>query len=472
MAAPVPQNFRSLAGSSSVVNFVRPDFTGSGDLLVILCSPARDGAFPIASTPSGFTQRVSKEWGNDGPISLVYTKTAGASEPSSYTLEFDSSEFYTASMFRIPAADWSGVEADVEYYVAASTETQYVTFSGGEFTGLAADTCLVSWVSCEVGEQLYTHPAGWTEFYENGGSRDNPDRVWSAGAYLSFSAGGSSPAAQWENTVSTSFDNGGLLIAIPPAAGSGGSTGTGTGSSPAATATGEGSRTVLGAGSGDNPAAAAAGSGTRAVSGSGSGVAAVASAAGIGTREVIGSGSGTSPAATGSGATQAEITGTGAGVSPPASGQGAGSRAAIGSGSGAFPAATATGAGNREVKGSGAGEAAASTATGVGLRVVVGAGAGVSPAAIGGGTDQSATTGSGAAVSPASTATGSGFRVVVGSGSGVSPPSIGEGSFVVSYWVASPDRTKEVAYKTRVVQVDYAPRVADVPYRSRVAAVK
>lgn len=464
MTAPVLASQTDLENQSDSAVIAVPSGTVDGDLLVTFISSARDGIFPV-TPPSGWTGVISQEWGNDGPITLVYIREA-SSEPSNYTWNFNSSENFTATMLRITG--WSGSTGDIDSYVKATKETQYATLAAGSLTGLAADSLLIGWVSCEVGDQLFSPPSGWTEFYDSGQTRDNPDRVWSTGAYLAYAAGGDSPYAQFENTADPTQDNGVVLLSVAPAASSG-VTGTGAGTASAQTASGVGSRTVTGTGTAASASQTATGSGVRTVVGTGAGIASAQTASGVASAPITGTGSGTATAQTASGV---------------------GFRSVSGSGSGEAAAHTSTGVGLRVISGSGGGTAAAQTSTGLGVRGVTGAGAGVATAQTGYGESLAVTGSGGGTASPqeasgsavrgivgsgsgsvaAQTATGIGLRSVTGTGAGVASAQTGSGVYIQEIIDPAPERTVTIDADSRVQVMDADSRTLVMDYQRRIVA--
>lgn len=215
MVAPVLASQTDLETSSSTVTLTVPSGTVDGDLLVAFVSPARDGVFPITA-PSGWTQIFTNQWAANGPISECYVRSA-SSEPASYSWTFDSSDNLVATMLRVTG--WSGVIGDIDFYVSPSTELSTATIPSGAITGLAPDSLLIGWVACEVGDQSYSPPSGWTEFFDLGQTRSNSDRVWASGAYLDYASGGSSPLASFTNTADPSRANGVAMLSVAPSSG-------------------------------------------------------------------------------------------------------------------------------------------------------------------------------------------------------------------------------------------------------------
>lgn len=165
MAAPA---FRALAskseavgGTTLVVN--KPAGTVEGDLLVAVVSAYRESdTFSI----SGFTSRQSKNEGSGQTLQRlhVFTKVAGASEPSTYTVATTGAEIdgnVVILAYVSAAYDVSAGQADI-----GLTDQFTVT---GPTTGFNNETLIFVQATTDA-NKTFTPPSGYTQRSEVGDS--------------------------------------------------------------------------------------------------------------------------------------------------------------------------------------------------------------------------------------------------------------------------------------------------------------
>jgi hypothetical protein len=245
----------------------KPTGTQEGDLLVIVVGDDEDG--DVVLTSSGWTEAASyRDTSYDTNFHVLW-KVAGASEPSSYTFDFNfiGSRQYYAVLFRISGVDTSNP--------INATDTDISSTLNGDITvslTTTVDNCLIlTGVHQGASAPYNSRPAGFTEEYFNDEWGSSKLVVLSG----SKATAGSTGNLEWDSASGSQAS--GFAVAIAPGAGGGPATITSTGAvtTGAVTASGSGDVTLepgSSEGSVTTPAVEALGYGTvlQATGGSGS----------------------------------------------------------------------------------------------------------------------------------------------------------------------------------------------------------
>lgn len=181
----------------------KPTGTADGNLLV--SAVGLDGNDGGTNAPSGFT--LDYDFVSNTSALASGHKTAGASEPSSYTWDGWNNEPSIAGMLAIE--DHDGIDV-------TNNNTSDATTIGTSITTTADDCLLVVFVSSESGDASWSAPDGtWTELFDLNTTGGN------AGTSLAcFTKAQASAGASGTLTFTSSEDNNNSIViyAIAPAA--------------------------------------------------------------------------------------------------------------------------------------------------------------------------------------------------------------------------------------------------------------
>lgn len=228
MAAPVIETQQSDDTGGSVATSLtinKPTGTVQGDLLLLIAGDDNSSVSPRGfTTISGWTEQVDDGSSNSDSQINIQTKVAGASEPSTYTLEDVSSFEIWAETYRI-----SGVDTTTPVNVVGSTNISGFAPAGTTpAPGLTTtvDDCLVFAAFAFSGGDA--HPTtvsgtGWTENIERSSGTGSSDASGGIATTTQTTAG---------TTADCTFDpnvtDGWVAVQIAIAPSSATATGTGT----------------------------------------------------------------------------------------------------------------------------------------------------------------------------------------------------------------------------------------------------
>jgi hypothetical protein len=207
--------FRAAASNTSFsttsVVVSKPTGTVENDFLL---------AYAIAMTgttlaPSGTTWTERFDLSGSGSDVSLYSRLAGASEPSTYTFAGSSTTDYIAGVIA-----FSGVDTTTPINASGSDQDFDTTITLAEITTTVDNTMLVAFMTAENGVSISSVPSGYTSVF----AIDNGDDVLTAD-YLAQATAGGSGSFSW--TVGSGSALKVCAVALAPAAAAGGLVGVG-----------------------------------------------------------------------------------------------------------------------------------------------------------------------------------------------------------------------------------------------------